>query len=361
MKKTIGYSAKNSASELRPFEVERRDPLSNDVEIDIRYCGVCHSDVHQARNEWKNTVYPCMPGHEIVGTVASVGSRVTKFKVGDTVGVGCMVDSCRECTSCRAGLENYCERGFLGTYNGNLRTPTKENLTYGGYSERIVVREDFVLRMPSNLDLAGAAPLLCAGVTTYSPLRHWNAGPGKNVGIVGLGGLGQVATKIARAMGATVTVITTTEEKQSIALKLGAAAAILSSDKAQMDKAARTLDVILSTIPEAHDPNPFLPLLRRDGVYVVVGCLVPLEVPLDCSAMNPDRRSVGTTLIGSIAETQEMLEFCGKHNIVSEIQTIPIDQINDAFAQVDKGRVAFRYVLDMATLKGKQEDAAKLA
>jgi alcohol dehydrogenase (NADP+) len=215
MKKTIGYAAKHAVSELRPFALERRDPLSNDVEIDIRYCGVCHSDVHQAKNEWKNTVYPCMPGHEIVGTVASVGSGVTKFKVGDTVGVGCMVDSCGKCASCRAGLENYCEVGFLGTYNGNLRTPTKENLTYGGYSERIVVREDFVLRMPLNLDLAAAAPLLCAGVTTYSPLRHWKAGPGKNVGIVGLGGLGQVATKIARAMGATVTVFTTTEEHRA--------------------------------------------------------------------------------------------------------------------------------------------------
>jgi uncharacterized zinc-type alcohol dehydrogenase-like protein len=272
-----------------------------------------------------------------------------------------MVDSCRECDACRAGLENYCERGFLGTYNGNLRTPTKENLTYGGYSERITVREEFVLRMPTHLDPAASAPLLCAGVTTYSPLKHWKAGPGTQVGVAGLGGLGQMAVKLARAMGATVTVITTSREKRDAALRLGAAEAVVSTDKAEMQAHAGRLDLIVSTIPQPHDPNLYMPLLRREGVYVVVGCLAPLKAPLDCSKLNIDRKSVGTTLIGGIAETQELLDFCGKHSIVSEIEVIPIDRVNEAFGEVDDGRVAFRYVIDMATLKGKQPDESLAA
>jgi uncharacterized zinc-type alcohol dehydrogenase-like protein len=315
------------------------------------------------KNEWKNTVYPCMPGHEIVGRVARAGGSVTKFKTGDLVGVGCMVDSCRECSACRAGLENYCEKGFLATYNGNMRTPTKENLTYGGYSERITVREDFVLRIPANLDPAAAAPLLCAGVTTFSPLRHWKAGPGTKVGVVGLGGLGQMAVKLARSLGCDVTVISTSHEKRGAALKLGASEMLLSTDGTQMKSHAGTLDLILSTIPQPHDPNLYLPLLRRDGVYAIIGCLERLATPLDCSKMCVDRRSVGTTLIGGIAQTQELLDHCGKHGIVSDIERIAIDQINEAFARVDKGEVAFRYVIDMASLKGKDVDesvAAKL-
>jgi uncharacterized zinc-type alcohol dehydrogenase-like protein len=302
-----------------------------------------------------------MPGHEIVGRVAQVGSRVTNFKVGDLVGVGCMVDSCGECASCREGLENYCERGFLATYNGNMRHPSKENLTYGGYSDFIVVKESFVLRVPPSLDPAAAAPLLCAGVTTYSPLRLWGAGKGTTVGIVGFGGLGQMALKLARAMGADVTVVTTSDGKRAEALRLGASEVILSTDKKQMESAGNRLDLVLSTIPSSHDPNPYFPLLRRDGTYVVVGCLAPLKAPLDCSKLNVDRKNVGTTLIGGIAETQATLDFCGAHGIVSEIELIPVDRLNQAFKDVDEGKVALRYVMDMATLKGKTEDDSVLA
>jgi alcohol dehydrogenase (NADP+) len=297
-----------------------------------------------------------MPGHEIIGRIVAKGSAVTKFKVGDLAGVGCMVDSCHECASCREGLEQYCEKGFLATYNGNQRTPSEENHTYGGYSESIVVRDDFVLRIPANLEPSAAAPLLCAGVTTYSPMRHWKVGQGTNVGIVGFGGLGQMAVKLARALGSTVTVLTTHPEKKSDALKLGAARVIVSSDAAEMKRSARTLDFILSTIPQPHDANRFMPLLKRDGTYTVVGCIAPLKTPLDLSQMLIDRKSLGTSLIGGIAETQEVLDFCGKHNIVSEIKIISIDQLNDAFKQIDKGELDFRYVIDMSTLRGKTED-----
>jgi uncharacterized zinc-type alcohol dehydrogenase-like protein len=360
MRKTMGYAAKHAVSDLRPMAIERRDPAANDVVIDILFCGVCHSDVHQVKNEWMNTINPCMPGHEIVGRVSARGSSATKFQLGDLVGVGCMVDSCHECKSCREGLENYCERGFLATYNGNMRAPTKENPTFGGYSEAIVVREDFVLRIPDGLDPAAAAPLLCAGITTYSPLLHWKAGPGTRVGVVGLGGLGQMAVKLARALGSKVTVITTHREKRERALALGATDVILSTDEIQMKAHASSLDLILSTIPQPHDANLYLPLLATEGVYTIVGCLAPLKTPLDCSKLNVDRRSIGSTLIGGIQATQEVLDFCGKHQITSDIQIIGIDQVNDAFKDVDKGKVAFRYVIDMATLKGKQEDDSLL-
>jgi alcohol dehydrogenase (NADP+) len=361
MSTILGYAAKHSISDLRPLSIERREPAANDVAIQILFCGVCHSDVHQVKNEWKNTVYPCMPGHEIVGRVTAAGSGVTRYKAGDLVGVGCMVDSCHHCKSCLEGLEQYCENGFLATYNGNSRNPTEENLTYGGYSESIVVREDFVLRIPGNLDPAGAAPLLCAGITTYSPLRFWKAGPGTTVGVVGLGGLGQMAVKLATAMGATVTVVTTSKDKEAAARKLGAAAVVVSTEKDEMKAHACTLDLILSTVPQPHDPNLYTPLLKRDGVYVVVGCLAPLKAPLDMSTMSFDRKSVGSTLIGGIAETQEVLDFCGEHGIVSEIETIPVDRINEVYKSVDKGEVAFRYVIDMSSLHGKQEDGSLLA
>ena len=356
MPKIIGYAAKHAISDLRPMAFERKTPAANEVSIEITHCGVCHSDVHQAKNEWKNTVYPCLPGHEIVGRVSHVGDAVTRFNVGDRVGVGCMIDSCQECDACKKGLENYCEKGFLGTYNGNVRNPTKENNTLGGYSESITVREKFVLRMPATLDAAASAPLLCAGVTTYSPLRHWKAGPGTRVGVVGLGGLGQMAVKIARAMGATVTVITTSKEKSAHALKLGASKVIMSENKAEMKDGAASLDLIISTIPEAHDPNPYIALLAREGVYTIVGCLTPLKEPLDMSKMNVDRKSVGSSLIGGIKETQEALDFFAAHNIVSDIKLIPIDDVNVAFKAIDEGQADFRYVIDMATLKGKKED-----
>jgi uncharacterized zinc-type alcohol dehydrogenase-like protein len=353
MTQTIGFAAKHALSDLRAMEITRRSPGRNDVAIDILFCGVCHSDVHQAKNEWKNTVYPCMPGHEIVGRVTFVGAGVTRHKVGDLVGVGCMVDSCGECRSCQEGLEQYCERGFLATYNGNMRNPSEINLTYGGYSERIVVREDFVLRIPDGMPLAATAPLMCAGVTTYSALRHWKAGPGTSVGVVGLG---HVAVKIAIAMGADVTVITHTPEKRKAALALGSRGVILSTDKEDMKANEYAFDLILSTIPEPHDPNLYIPLLKRDGCYTVVGCLAPLSKQLDMSKMNPDRRSIGSTLIGGIAETQKMLDFCAEHGISADIKVIPIDEINTAFDSVQDGEVAYRYVIDMATLRAKTVD-----
>src|SRR5450830_669422 len=337
--KAIGYAAKHSFSSLKPYEFERNEPLENEVQIQIAYCGVCHSDVHQVKNEWKNTIYPCLPGHEIIGRVQKIGSKVTKFKVGDRVGVGCMVDSCHVCDSCKDGLEQYCESevGFLATYNSNQHKPSKERHTYGGYSDSIVVREDFLSRIPANLNDAAAAPLLCAGVTTYSPLRHWKVGPGSKVGVIGLGGLGHIAVKIAKALGAQVTVITTSKDKTEAALKLGATGVIYSDSDSEMDENANSLDFILSTIPQPHDANIYFPLLKRDGVLTIVGCIAPLKAPLDLSKILIDRKSLGTSLIGGIAETQEVLDFCSEHNIVSYIKIIPIDEINEAFEKIDKG------------------------
>jgi uncharacterized zinc-type alcohol dehydrogenase-like protein len=336
--------------------IERREPAANDVDIKVLFCGVCHSDVHQVKNEWKNTVYPCMPGHEIVGRVTRVGAEVTRFAIGDIVGVGCMVDSCHHCSACNEGLENYCENGFLATYNGNMQNPSKDNLTYGGYSDSIVVREDFVLSIPEELKPEQAAPILCAGVTTYSPMRHWNVGPGTKVGIVAYGGLGQIAAKIAKALGSEVTVITRAPKKKEDAVARGANQAILSINEDEMSGCAGKLDFILSTIPQPHDANPFMALLKRDGIYAVVGCIAPLSEPLDLSKMLPNRKSLATSLIGSIRETQEVLEFCAEHRIVPEIRVISVDGLNDAFEKVDKGEVDFRYVIDMATLRDKQPD-----
>lgn len=353
MIKAIGYAAANSFSSLKPHAFDRPDLKQDEVLIEIQYCGVCHSDVHQVKNEWKNTIYPCLPGHEIIGVVKQAGAMVAKFKIGDRVGVGCMIDSCHSCPSCVEGLEQYCESetGFLATYNSHQRKPSKEHHTFGGYADNIVVKEDFVLNIPESLDSATAAPLLCAGVTTYSPMKHWNVGVGTKIGIIGIGGLGQMAIKIARALGAEVTAITTNEEKKHVALSLGAKNTINSSSDVEMSQNLNSLDFILSTIPQTHDANIYFPLLKRDGVLTIVGCIAPLKNPLDLSKILIDRKSLGTSLIGGIAETQEILEFCAEHLISSDIELISIDQINEAFTQIDKGEIPFRYVIDMKTLK----------
>ena len=342
------FGATAPTEDLAHLSVERREVTAKDVEIDILYCGVCHSDLHTVRNEWGGTKYPSVPGHEIVGRVTKVGGAVTKFSVGDLVGVGCMVDSCRECESCKEGLEQYCEEGNIGTYNSADKH--LGNHTFGGYSERVVVDEDFVLRVPENLDLAAAAPLLCAGITTYSPLRHWNVGPGKNVGIVGIGGLGHMAVKIAKAMGAHVVVITTSQSKFEDAKRLGADDVILSTDEAQMKDNARSLPFILDCVSAQHDINSYLSLLKRDGSLTLVGAP---EHPLPVAAFSliPRRISFAGSLIGGIAETQEMLDFCGKHGITSDIELIKIQDINEAYERLLKSDVKYRFVIDMASLK----------
>jgi uncharacterized zinc-type alcohol dehydrogenase-like protein len=352
MTPTVGYGTNHSFTSLGPITFERRDLNPDDVRIDILYCGVCHSDIHQCENDWGNTVYPCVPGHEIVGRVAEVGGAVTKYKPGDLVGVGCMVDSCGQCPNCREDLEQYCEgpKGPTMTYNGPFK-PDGTN-TYGGYSGSVVVKEHFVLRVPTNLDLKGVAPLLCAGVTTYSPLRHWNVRPGQRVGVVGLGGLGHMAVKLAAAMGAEVTVFSTSEEKRSDALRLGAKSFVLSTDDDAMEQLELKFDFVLSTVPDAHDINPYAKLLKRDATLAVVGTLVPFSKPTDNSQIAFHRRTVAGSLIGGIAETQEVLDFCGQHNITSDVEVIAMEDINKAFKRVKKGDVRYRFVIDIAnTLK----------
>lgn len=333
---------------LGGLNIQRRTPTPHDVEIEIAYCGVCHSDLHTAKNEWHNTIYPCVPGHEIVGKIVRVGSHVTKFKVGDLAGVGCMVDSCRECEHCKEGLEQYCEVGNIGTYN----SPDKylKTQTYGGYSESIVVDESFVLRIPDNLDLAATAPLLCAGITTYSPLRHWNVGPGKKVGIVGIGGLGHMGVKIAKAMGAEVIVFTTSESKFEDARRLGADDVVLSKDPEQMKRYAGKLHFVLDAVSAEHDINAYLALVKVDGALALVGAP---ENPLPVAAFSliPQRKSFAGSMIGGIAETQEMLDFCGEHNITSDIEMINIQDINQAYERLLKGDVKYRFVIDMASIK----------
>lgn len=330
------------------LNIQRRKPAPHDVEIEILYCGVCHSDLHTARNEWHGTIYPCVPGHEIVGKIISAGSHVSKFKVGDVGAVGCLVDSCRECQYCTEGLEQYCEGGQVQTYNS--RDPFLTTPTYGGYSESIVVHEDFVLRVPENLDLAATAPLLCAGITTYSPLRHWNVGPGKKVGIVGLGGLGHMGVKIAKAMGAEVIVFTTSSSKVDDAKRLGAHDVVLSSDTDQMARYAGKLHFVLDAVSAQHDINVYLNLLRVDGSLTLVGA-PEHPLPVAPFSLIPFRRSFAGSMIGGIPETQEMLDFCGKHNIVSDIELINIQQINEAYDRLLKGDVKYRFVIDMASLK----------
>jgi alcohol dehydrogenase (NADP+) len=350
--KSAGYASKGRHSKLQHFEFERDEPGPNDVHIEILYCGVCHSDLHQVRNEWHNTVYPCLPGHEIVGRVARVGSAVTKFAVGDLAGVGCMIDSCGSCRGCADGLEQYCEgpTGFRATYNGPFK-PDGTN-TYGGYSDSIVVRESFVLRIPESLELSGVAPLLCAGVTTYSPMKRWQVGPGQTVGVVGLGGLGHVAVKLAKALGARVIVFTRSDEKADDARRLGASEVVLSTDEAAMKKHELSLDFAISTIPDPYDINLYVKLLKRDAAIAVVGVLAPYKAATDNMEVAAHRRTVAGSLIGGIAETQEVLDFCAEHGITADVELIPIDDINDAFDRMQKGEVRFRYVIDMASLAG---------
>jgi uncharacterized zinc-type alcohol dehydrogenase-like protein len=334
-------------ADLKQMGILRRDVTPHDVEIEIQYCGVCHSDLHTAKDEWHFTVYPCVPGHEIVGKVVSIGNHVSKFKVGDLVGVGCLVDSCRECEYCKEDLEQFCEQG-VQTYNSPdkaLGTPT-----FGGYSEKVVVDENYVLHIPENLDLAAAAPLLCAGITTYSPLKHWNVGPGKKVGIVGIGGLGHVGIKIAKAMGAHVVAFTTSESKFAEAKRLGADEVVLSKDQVQMDAYRGKLHFILDAVSAEHDINAYLSLLRVDGSLALVGAP---EHPLPVAAFSVimGRKSFAGSMIGGIAETQEMLDFCGKHNITADIEMIDMQQINEAYERLLKGDVKYRFVIDMASLK----------
>jgi uncharacterized zinc-type alcohol dehydrogenase-like protein len=344
---TDGYAAHSATTPLKHFTFERREPGPKDVQIDILYCGVCHSDLHTARNEWTNTTYPVVPGHEIVGRVTKVGKDVRKFKVGDQVGVGCMVDSCRVCESCKAGLENYCENGATFTYNSEDKH--LGGMTYGGYSKSVVVDEDFVLRIPEGLDLAAAAPLLCAGITTYSPLHHWKVGNGSKVGVVGLGGLGHMGVKLAHAMGAHVTLFTTSAHKTQDAERLGADDVVVTKDASQMEKHANSFDFILDTVSAEHDVNAYLNLLKRDGHMVLVGAP---EKPMQVAAFSliPKRRHLAGSMIGDIPETQEMLDFCSKHGVVSDIEIIPIQKINEAYERMLKSDVKYRFVIDMTSL-----------
>lgn len=346
---TEAYGAQSATSPVAPMTISRREPGPSDVEIEILFCGVCHSDIHQARNEWHGTIYPCVPGHEIVGRVTSVGGKVTRFKAGDLSAVGCMVDSCRTCPSCQAGLEQYCHASPTFTYNSkdkHLGGPT-----FGGYSTHIIADEAFVLRVPAGLDLAATAPLLCAGITTYSPLRHWKVGPGQKVGIVGLGGLGHMGVKFARAFGAEVVLFTTSPGKVADGLRLGAHEVVVSKDAEAMKKQAASFDFILDTVSAQHDINAYLNLLKLDGTLTLVG---GPEQPLPVSAFSliGQRRNFAGSAIGGIAETQEMLDFCAKHGIVSDIEMIPMQKINEAWERMLKQDVRYRFVIDMASLRG---------
>jgi Zn-dependent alcohol dehydrogenases len=345
---TKAYAAQDAASPLAPFTLQRREPQPTDVEIDILYCGVCHSDLHQARNEWHNTIYPCVPGHEIVGRVVRTGSGVKKFKQGDLAAVGCMVDSCRTCPHCRAGLEQYCENFPTFTYNGVDKYTGGP--TWGGYSEKIVVDESFTLKVSDKVDLAATAPLLCAGITTYSPLRHWKVRKGQKVGIVGLGGLGHMGVKFAHAFGAHTVLFTTSPGKAGDALRLGADEVVVSKDESQMKKHANSFDFILDCVSAQHDINAYLSLLKLDGTLTLVGAPEhPLPVA-PFSLIMPRRQFAGSG-IGGIAETQEMLDFCAEHGITSDIELISIRQVNEAYDRLLRGDVKYRFVIDMATLK----------
>jgi uncharacterized zinc-type alcohol dehydrogenase-like protein len=343
------YAATSPTSLLRLFEFERRSPRPDDVVIEILYCGVCHSDLHNVRNDWGNAAYPMVPGHEVIGRVIDLGTGVTRFKLGDAVGVGCMVDSCRTCRACGKGWEQYCESGSTYTYNGVDRhdgTPTQ-----GGYSEKIVVDQGFVLKVPDGLDLAGAAPLLCAGITTWSPLHHWQVGPDSRVAIVGLGGLGHMGLKLAKALGSEVTLFSRSPGKEADARRLGADHIVISTDPAQMAAVASRYDLIIDTVPYVHDVNPYVPTLATGGTIVMVGYLGPLEPPFNSGPLVFSRKALAGSLIGGIAETQEMLDFCGEHNITSDIELIPIQDINQAYERLLRADVKYRFVIDMASLK----------
>ena len=353
MYNTKAYSAASATSPLASDTIARRDPTEHDVQIEILFCGICHSDLHAVRNEWSDfmsTTYPIVPGHEIVGRVTQVGSAVTKYKPGDLAGVGCMVDSDGTCPHCKTGLEQFCQNVAL-TYNSPDKHKTAP-VTYGGYSDSIVVDERFVLRVPPNLDLAGVAPLLCAGITTYSPLRHWGVTEGKKVGVVGLGGLGHMGVKLARAMGAQVVVFTTSPDKKEDALRLGADEVVVSRNADEMQKHAGSFDFILDTVAAKHDINAYLNLLRLDGNITLVGAP---EKPLEVAAFSliMGRRSLSGSMIGGIAETQEMLDFCGEHNITADVEVIPIQKANEAYERLLKSDVKYRFVIDMASLKSE--------
>jgi len=342
------YGAHAGDQPLIPMDISRRAPDAHDVQIDIAFCGVCHSDLHTVRSEWAGTVYPCVPGHEIVGRVAAVGGHVTNFQVGDLVGVGCLVDSCQHCEECDAGLENYCDN-IVGTYNSP--TPDAPGHTLGGYAQQIVVHERYVLRVRHpEQQLAAVAPLLCAGITTYSPLRHWNAGPGKKIGIVGIGGLGHMGIKLAHAMGAHVVAFTTSESKRAEAASLGADEVVISKDAPAMAKHVKSLDLIINTVAAPHNLDVFLSLLKRDGTMTLVG--VPAEPHPSPAAFNliGKRRAIAGSMIGGIPETQEMLDFCAEHNIVADIELIRAEEINAAYERMLKGDVKYRFVIDSATL-----------
>ena len=343
------YGARAADKALEPLDIERRTPGPTDVQVDIAYCGVCHSDLHTVRSEWSGTRFPCVPGHEIVGKVAAVGGDVTRFAVGDIVGIGCMVDSCQRCASCAEGLEQYCGNGFVGTYNGATRDPPGHTL--GGYSQGIVVSEQFVLKIRHPVEqLPAVAPLLCAGITTYSPLRHWNAGPGKKVGIVGIGGLGHMGVKLAHAMGAHVVAFTTSEGKRKDALALGADEVVVSRNADEMRAHARSFDLVLDTVAASHSLDAYTSLLKRDGSLVLVG--VP-EHPHPSPAIGLlvfGRRSIAGSLIGGIAETQEMLDFCAGHGIVADIEMIPAQAIDEAYERMLRSDVKYRFVIDIASL-----------
>ena len=350
MPQAKGYAARSADTPLAPFTFERRELRANDVRIDILYCGVCHSDLHTVRGEWPGTVYPCLPGHEIVGRVTAVGAEVSRFREGDLAAVGCLVDSCLDCPSCGEGLEQYCEKGFVGTYNGADKA-TGEN-TLGGYSDSIVVREEFVLAVGhGEQDLAAAAPLLCAGITTWSPLRHWKVGPGHKVGVVGIGGLGHMGVKLAKALGAEVVAFTTSPDKKEDALRLGADQVVVSKERGEMKAQAGSFDFILNTVAAPHNLDAFMALLKRDGTMVLVG--VPAEPHPAPGVANLifRRRSLAGSLIGGIAETQEMLDFCAERGIVSDIETIPIQAIERAYERMLRSDVKYRFVIDMASLR----------
>lgn len=345
---TKTYAAFNETDALVPHTIERRTLSPKDIFIDIDYCGVCHSDIHTAKGDWGKPNYPVVPGHEIIGRIKEIGSEVTKFKVGDLVGVGCMVESCQHCHSCDEGLEQYCENGFTGTYNS--KNSKHGGITYGGYSENIVVEEDFVLHVPENIDIKAAAPLLCAGITTWSPLRHWNVKAGDKVGVIGLGGLGHMGVKFAKAMGAYVVMITTSESKGEDAKKLGADEVLISKDVSQMKSHQNTFDFLLNTIPVKHDVNPYLQLLKLDKTMCMVGAIEPLDA-VHGGLLIMKRRNLAGSLIGGIKETQEMLNFCGEHNIVSDVEMIDIQNINEAYERMMKSDVKYRFVIDIKSLK----------
>jgi uncharacterized zinc-type alcohol dehydrogenase-like protein len=344
---TVGYAAQTADAALTPYSFERRALRPNDVAMEVLYCGICHSDLHQVRNDWGGSTYPIVPGHEIVGRVTSVGDEVTRYRAGDTVAVGCMVDSCQHCDQCHKGEEQLCREGCTQTYNGADRITGEP--TYGGYSKHLVVREEFVLRVPESLDLARAAPLLCAGITTYSPLRTWNVGPGSRVGVIGLGGLGHMAVKLGAALGAHVTVLSRSSDKASDARALGADRLLVSSNEDAMAKAGSSFDLIIDTVPVKHDLNPYLPLLDIDGTLVIVGQIGPLAEPMTAPLLLGRRRVAGSP-IGGIAETQEMLNFCARQNILPDCEMIRIDEINHAFERMERADVRYRFVIDMKSL-----------